>query len=117
MCREYCAYNLPAVTSFVHNMIPQKMEIWDATFKDLAGDPCYLVRKAVASCIHNISRVLGKNHKLSEPPITHYRLAILKFALRIGNCDFQLHVHLYVDVRFIKAMVGLVVLQTNITEN
>lgn len=60
MCREYCAYNLPAVTSFVQNSLPQDIDSWLTTFRDLAGDPCYLVRKAVASCIQEIARILGK---------------------------------------------------------
>lgn len=59
MCREYCATNLPAVTSFVQIKIPQQIEVWEATFRDLAGDPCYLVRKSVASCIQEITRLLG----------------------------------------------------------
>lgn len=59
MCRERCGYNLPAVTSFVFNKIPQQMVLWESIFRDLSGDPCYLVRKAVACCIHETTRILG----------------------------------------------------------
>ncbi|XP_071050484.1 serine/threonine-protein phosphatase 4 regulatory subunit 4-like isoform X2 [Onthophagus taurus] len=58
ICRENCATNLPAVAEFVRSGIPDQMDFLYTIFRDLAGDPCYIVRKAVASCIHDTTKVL-----------------------------------------------------------
>ncbi|XP_023021744.2 serine/threonine-protein phosphatase 4 regulatory subunit 4 isoform X2 [Leptinotarsa decemlineata] len=63
-CRNYCAYNLPAVTFFTMNHLQTELGKWYMIFKDLAGDPCYIVRKTVAGCIHEITRILDKESKL-----------------------------------------------------
>lgn len=92
MCREYCAYNLPAITAFIHNEIPQELNLWEATFRDLAGDPCFLVRKAVASCIQEITRILGKHYILFKVK-RHYfpNFFYLKlFSIILNNIYFKI---------------------------
>ncbi|KAJ8938537.1 hypothetical protein NQ318_016907 [Aromia moschata] len=62
-CRECCAYNLPAITYFTINKLPLELNMWYSVLKDLAGDPCYIVRKTVAGCLHEIARILGNENK------------------------------------------------------
>ncbi|KAJ8980634.1 hypothetical protein NQ317_011710 [Molorchus minor] len=62
-CRESCAYNLPAITLFTVSKISTELNTWYSVLKDLAGDPCYIVRKTVAACIHEITRILGNENK------------------------------------------------------
>ncbi|GJQ83912.1 hypothetical protein Trydic_g19850 [Trypoxylus dichotomus] len=64
VCRENCASNLPAVAKFVSAMIPQHMDVLYSIFRDLAGDPCYIVRRAVAGCIHEIAQILGAQNRM-----------------------------------------------------
>ncbi|XP_030746538.1 serine/threonine-protein phosphatase 4 regulatory subunit 4-like isoform X4 [Sitophilus oryzae] len=65
LCRESCARSIPTVTSMVLAEIPNEINIkWYHTFKDLAGDPCYIVRKAVAATLDETIRVLGSDSKL-----------------------------------------------------
>ncbi|XP_057661531.1 serine/threonine-protein phosphatase 4 regulatory subunit 4-like isoform X2 [Diorhabda carinulata] len=68
-CREYCASNLPAVTRFVVTFLKSEMNKWYSIFKDLAGDPCYIVRKSVAVCIHEITKILGAESKKILPDL------------------------------------------------
>uniref|UniRef100_A0A6P7GHL9 Serine/threonine-protein phosphatase 4 regulatory subunit 4-like n=1 Tax=Diabrotica virgifera virgifera TaxID=50390 RepID=A0A6P7GHL9_DIAVI len=63
-CREYCALNLPAVTFFVTVQIKSELNKWYLIFQDLAGDPCYLVRKTIAACIYEIGTTLGVDSKI-----------------------------------------------------
>ncbi|CAH1119724.1 unnamed protein product [Phaedon cochleariae] len=68
-CRDYCAYNLPAITFFTLYQLQPELDKWYSIFKDLAGDSCYIVRKTVAGCIHEITKVLGKECKIIVPDI------------------------------------------------
>lgn len=68
-CREYCAFNLPAVTFYVATFLKSEMAKWYSIFKDLAGDPCYIVRKTVAGCIHEITKILGADSKTILPDL------------------------------------------------
>ncbi|XP_072399856.1 serine/threonine-protein phosphatase 4 regulatory subunit 4-like isoform X2 [Diabrotica undecimpunctata] len=63
-CREYCALNLPAVTFFITAQLRSELNKWYLIFQDLAGDPCYLVRKTVAACIYEIGTTLGSDSKI-----------------------------------------------------
>ncbi|XP_076756066.1 serine/threonine-protein phosphatase 4 regulatory subunit 4 isoform X3 [Xylocopa sonorina] len=63
-CRRCCAFNLPAMFIFVS----KSSDDTDAlllTFSALASDHYYLVRKTVASGIHEVAKVLGpKNGRI-----------------------------------------------------
>ncbi|KAJ8919708.1 hypothetical protein NQ315_006236 [Exocentrus adspersus] len=63
-CRDYCAYNLPAITSFMVNKASSDSATWYQIFKNLAADPCYIIRKTVAGCIHEIAKILGNDSKM-----------------------------------------------------
>lgn len=60
MCRQHCAFNLPAVTQFVLSEIPGNIDQLYIILRTLAADPCYIVRRTVAGCIHEIARILGR---------------------------------------------------------
>lgn len=61
MCRENCSYSLPKMAGMVLTLVPTEISTkWYQIFKSLAADPCYIVRKAVASSFYEILRVLGK---------------------------------------------------------
>ncbi|KAG5882164.1 hypothetical protein JTB14_002888 [Gonioctena quinquepunctata] len=62
-CRDSCAFNLPAVTMFTKNQLEPELNKWYSIFKALASDPCYIVRKTIAGCIHQITRILSKECK------------------------------------------------------
>ncbi|XP_076279531.1 uncharacterized protein LOC143208675 isoform X2 [Lasioglossum baleicum] len=57
-CRRCCAYNLPAMFLFVSNS-SDDMDALLVTFNALANDHYYIVRKTVASGIHEVAKVLG----------------------------------------------------------
>ncbi|KAK4873133.1 hypothetical protein RN001_015162 [Aquatica leii] len=63
-CRQQAAVNFPAMTSFVYSTIPTQIDSLYSTFKDLAGDPCFIVRKTIAGCIHEIIRLYDSNSKI-----------------------------------------------------
>lgn len=60
LCRQHCAYNLPAVASFVLTAIPNHTDILYSIFRYLAADPCYIVRRTLAASIHEIIKILGE---------------------------------------------------------
>nr|CAI5835735.1 unnamed protein product [Callosobruchus analis] len=68
-CRDFCAYNLPAVTLFVHDRIRGEENKWYGVFKELAADPCYIVRKTVAGCLHEVLKILDTSCALVVPDI------------------------------------------------
>nr|CAH7758066.1 unnamed protein product [Callosobruchus chinensis] len=68
-CRDFCAYNLPAVTLFVHDRLRGEENKWYGVFKALAADPCYIVRKTVAGCIHEVIKILDTSCALVVPDI------------------------------------------------
>lgn len=40
------------------------MDVLYTIFRDLAGDPCYIVRRAVAGCIHEVAKILGPQNRM-----------------------------------------------------
>ncbi|CAL7947776.1 unnamed protein product [Xylocopa violacea] len=63
-CRRCCAFNLPAMFIFVSKS-PDDTDALLLTFSALASDHYYLVRKTVASGIHEVAKVLGpKNGRI-----------------------------------------------------
>ncbi|EEZ99847.2 hypothetical protein TcasGA2_TC002629 [Tribolium castaneum] len=64
LCREQCAFNLPAVTQFTVARIPNQLELWHTIFSGLANDSCYIVRKTTAACMHDIAKILGPQCKI-----------------------------------------------------
>ncbi|CAH1113299.1 unnamed protein product [Psylliodes chrysocephalus] len=69
LCREYCAGNLPDVAFFVLTIIPHETQKWYITFKDLAADPCFIVRKTVAGRMFDITKILGPEGKIILPDL------------------------------------------------
>lgn len=59
VCRDNCAYNLPAIVNVMTTKAKDEMEVVYIIFRDLTADPCYIVRKSVAASIHEIIKVLG----------------------------------------------------------
>ncbi|XP_031840992.1 uncharacterized protein LOC116430665 isoform X2 [Nomia melanderi] len=57
-CRRCCAFNLPAMFLFVSNSSDDTDALL-VTFNALASDHYYMVRKTVASGIHEVAKVLG----------------------------------------------------------
>lgn len=64
MCRQYCAVNLPTVTSFVVANVPSYTERIYEVFKTLSSDSCYMVRQTVAGVLHEVGKTLGKQFYL-----------------------------------------------------
>ncbi|XP_066254685.1 serine/threonine-protein phosphatase 4 regulatory subunit 4-like [Euwallacea similis] len=65
LCRENCASCLPKVAAMVLALIPDEINLkWYHTFKVLAADPCYIVRKAVAICFCDMVRILGPTNEI-----------------------------------------------------
>lgn len=50
------------------------MDIWLRIFENLSQDSCYIVRKNVACCLHEVIRVLGKSIHLLKNQIIHLLL-------------------------------------------
>lgn len=67
LCRDRCAYNLPAMLQITMNVVPDQLEQMYAIFRELAADPCYIVRRTVGGCVHEIARILGANNKIMKP--------------------------------------------------
>ncbi|KAL3285403.1 hypothetical protein HHI36_019507 [Cryptolaemus montrouzieri] len=68
-CRHFCAQNLPAMTSFTLTRASNAMDIWYSVFRDLAADPCYIVRKSVGGCLHEVVGILGIQCRIIKPDI------------------------------------------------
>ncbi|CAH1979733.1 unnamed protein product [Acanthoscelides obtectus] len=68
-CRDFCAYNLPAVTLFMRDRLRGEENKWYGIFKELAADPCYIVRRTVARCIHEVIKILDTSCALVVPDI------------------------------------------------
>ncbi|XP_066151407.1 serine/threonine-protein phosphatase 4 regulatory subunit 4-like [Euwallacea fornicatus] len=65
LCRENCASSLPKVAAMVLALIPNEISFkWYHTFKILATDPCYTVRKSVAICFCDMVRILGPTNEI-----------------------------------------------------
>ncbi|ENN76692.1 hypothetical protein YQE_06757, partial [Dendroctonus ponderosae] len=63
MCRELP--NVAQVVTMVLAQIPTEVSSkWYHTFKALAADPCYIVRRAVANRFSDIVRILGPSNKI-----------------------------------------------------
>ncbi|KAF7282801.1 hypothetical protein GWI33_001948 [Rhynchophorus ferrugineus] len=68
LCRENCSKCLPTVATMVLTEIPNDINTkWYHTFRDLSADPCYIVRKAVASVFDDTVKILGSECKLIVP--------------------------------------------------
>ncbi|CAH0545637.1 unnamed protein product [Brassicogethes aeneus] len=61
LCREYCALSLPAMAQFTLKRAPlqNNIEMWHMILQDLTGDPCYIVRRAVASTLVKSMTIMG----------------------------------------------------------
>ncbi|XP_011141435.2 serine/threonine-protein phosphatase 4 regulatory subunit 4-like isoform X1 [Harpegnathos saltator] len=57
-CRSHCAFNLPALFIFVSNS-PEDVDSLLLTLDLLTNDHYYMVRKTVASGLHEIVKILG----------------------------------------------------------
>ncbi|KAK9891382.1 hypothetical protein WA026_014624 [Henosepilachna vigintioctopunctata] len=68
-CRHFCAQSLPAVTTFTLARVSNSMDIWYSVFRDLAADPCYIVRKSVGGCLHEIVGILGVQCRMIKSDI------------------------------------------------
>ncbi|XP_050303781.1 serine/threonine-protein phosphatase 4 regulatory subunit 4-like isoform X2 [Anthonomus grandis grandis] len=65
LCREHCASCLAKVAMMVQSLIPQEISgKWYHTFKALAADPCYIVRKAVATRFAEVVKILAMSNKV-----------------------------------------------------
>ncbi|XP_076653835.1 serine/threonine-protein phosphatase 4 regulatory subunit 4 isoform X2 [Halictus rubicundus] len=65
-CRRCCAYNLPAMFLFVSHSSDDTDALL-VTFNALANDHYYMIRKTVASGIHEVAKVLGpKNGRIKS---------------------------------------------------
>ncbi|KAL1517631.1 hypothetical protein ABEB36_001369 [Hypothenemus hampei] len=65
LCRQNCAKCLPTLTSMVLAQIGSEISLkWYQTFKALADDPCYMVRKSVANCFSEVVKILGGCNKI-----------------------------------------------------
>lgn len=63
ICRECCAMNLPFMANFTYNTLPAQMDLFYSIFRDLAVDPCYIVRRTVAAHLHEIVQTLKAQSK------------------------------------------------------
>ncbi|KAK4873132.1 hypothetical protein RN001_015161 [Aquatica leii] len=63
-CRQQAAVNFPPMISFVYSNIPTQIDSLYSIFKDLAGDPCFIVRKTIAGCMHEIIKLYDANSKI-----------------------------------------------------
>lgn len=71
VCRDNCAYNLPAIVNLIANRADGQLDVIYGIFRDLTADPCYIVRKSVAASIHEIIRILGDFNQNFVKRITH----------------------------------------------
>ncbi|KAK9507679.1 hypothetical protein O3M35_007482 [Rhynocoris fuscipes] len=62
-CREQCAYNFPTIAKFCSGS-PKKdpFEQIQNSLKMMVADPCFVVRKAIASCFHEICTIFWSNY-------------------------------------------------------
>ncbi|XP_060519685.1 serine/threonine-protein phosphatase 4 regulatory subunit 4-like isoform X2 [Cylas formicarius] len=64
ICRESCAACTPVMAMLVLKEVPNEINgKWHQIFKDLAADPCYLVRKAIANAFAEVTKILGQHNK------------------------------------------------------
>ncbi|XP_044766933.1 serine/threonine-protein phosphatase 4 regulatory subunit 4-like isoform X2 [Coccinella septempunctata] len=68
-CRHFCAQNLPSITQFTLLRASNSMDVWYSVFRDLAADPCYIVRKSVGACLHEVVGILGIQCRIIKPDI------------------------------------------------
>jgi len=61
-CRQACAYNLPGMVLFVG--VQNFTDTLLTTFCDLATDPSPLVRRKLASGLHELIKIIGSNFSL-----------------------------------------------------
>ncbi|XP_018319202.1 serine/threonine-protein phosphatase 4 regulatory subunit 4-like isoform X2 [Agrilus planipennis] len=69
MCRDHCAANLPTLAEITLVKIPDKFDLFYATFKSLAGDPCYIIRRTVAEHFHEVSDLIGSRNNTLKPEL------------------------------------------------
>uniref|UniRef100_A0A1B6CZF6 Condensin complex subunit 1 C-terminal domain-containing protein n=1 Tax=Clastoptera arizonana TaxID=38151 RepID=A0A1B6CZF6_9HEMI len=58
-CRQQCAYNFPAMVVFASNL-GQQLTLLETVLKKFSCDPFYLVRKSIASGIHELIKLQSK---------------------------------------------------------
>lgn len=51
---------MPIITYYTLLKIPDRLHVIYSVFRDLAADPCYIVRSTVSSNIYRIMKPLGK---------------------------------------------------------
>ncbi|XP_064489697.1 serine/threonine-protein phosphatase 4 regulatory subunit 4-like [Ornithodoros turicata] len=68
-CRNACAYNFPAMVAFVgpHDFKEKLFK----PFQDLCRDPHSIVRRTVASGLHEVVRVLGRSSSMVLDSLIH----------------------------------------------
>ncbi|KAK4873140.1 hypothetical protein RN001_015169 [Aquatica leii] len=71
MCRQHAALNLPAMSFFVNATNPTQMEALHLIFRDLAMDPCVVVRRAVACSIHEVIKIFDATSKVFKSDFVH----------------------------------------------
>ncbi|KAK6645033.1 hypothetical protein RUM43_001309 [Polyplax serrata] len=62
-CRQYCAYNFPAMAKFCCSS-PELLEKIYPSLCDFSTDPYYMVRKTIGAGMHEVARILGKNNRV-----------------------------------------------------
>ncbi|KAJ8681033.1 hypothetical protein QAD02_016820 [Eretmocerus hayati] len=67
-CRRLCAYNLPAMFLFA-STAPDGINVLLPTFRNLANDSFYLVRRTIACSLHEVVKVLGSKSGLIKPEL------------------------------------------------
>lgn len=60
ICRQHCASNLPSMSYFTFTVMPGQVDLLYTIFRELAADPCYMVRRTVAGCIQDVVKIFGK---------------------------------------------------------
>ncbi|XP_017777798.1 PREDICTED: serine/threonine-protein phosphatase 4 regulatory subunit 4-like [Nicrophorus vespilloides] len=64
ICRERCACNVILVLQFTMAVAPNQLPFIYGIFRELAADPCYLVRRSAAGTISKIAITLGNQNKM-----------------------------------------------------
>lgn len=70
LCRQNCATNLPLMLSFIQKKMPGELDPISNIIKDLSQDPCYIVRRTMASYFFEILKLFGELIFILNPRIT-----------------------------------------------
>ncbi|KAL1121949.1 hypothetical protein AAG570_003357 [Ranatra chinensis] len=67
LCRQYCAYNFPAMACFCRNDANLLTKSLHVIFYDLTLDTYYMVRKTIACGLHEVIYLYTKNCAILKP--------------------------------------------------